>query len=124
MSHGAPPTRAEKDSLVLHTVGGLVLGLDNLCLLAPDDAVALGPASEILLVVDETEDNVAGCTGSEEESSAKVGEGVRVVCKVLGLKGVDCRQPHHASPREVEAVVVVADVNGAKVPIPEVSAQP
>lgn len=41
----------------------------------------------------------------------------RILGEVLSLQGVDCGQPDDAAPREVESEMVVADVDGAEVPV-------
>lgn len=117
VTDNSPPSRAQKNSLVLLSIGSVVLGLDDLGLLSPDDAVSLGLTSEILLVVDKAEDDVSEGSGSEKDGSSHIGEIVGIAGKVLSLESVGSGQPDHGSPSKVESVVVVANVNGAEVPV-------
>lgn len=90
--------------------------LDHLGLAAPDIALAPSAPCEILLVVNGAEEDVARQSGGEDHGRGGVREVVRVPCEVLSLKCVDGREPDHRPPGEVEAVVVVADVDCAEVP--------
>lgn len=112
-----PVTGAEEERLVGLAVGGDEGGADDLGGLAPDHALAVSRADDILLVVDGAEDEVAGKADSENDAELNGGQVDGVADKIVRLEGVQPGQPNGITPGEVEAEVVVGDIDGAEVPV-------
>ena len=102
---------------MLHPVPGLELAPNKPRLLPPNHAIALRPSYQILLVIDATKQNVPPNPEAEDERSRGPGEVDGVAREILDLQGVHGRQPGRGTPGKVEAKVVVADVDGAYVPV-------
>lgn len=113
----SPPARAQQNAVMLESILGAILDMYNLRFLAPKHAISLGATDEILLVIDRAEQNISSNTGACQENGPEVGENDWVDCQVLGLKSVNTWEPDNGSPSEVEAKVVMANIDSAKVPI-------
>lgn len=97
-------------------IRSLVSGPDNLCLLSPDHALAIGTSDNVFLIIDGAEYHISRDTNRQDSSRSCVREINRVAGKVLRLESVDCRKPDHGTPSKVESVVVVANIDGAEIP--------
>ena len=85
-------------------------------MLTPDVALALGLPHHVLLVVDRSEHPVAAPTQRQHGQQCGCGQLHGIVAQVQRLQRVRHRQEDSVSPGEVEAEVVVRDVDGAQVP--------
>lgn len=112
-----PVTGAEEERLVGLAIGGDEGGADDLGGLAPDHALSVGRTDDIFLVVDGAEDEVAGEADGENKAELDRGQVDGVADEVVRLEGVQPGQPDGITPGEVEAEVVVGDINGAEVPV-------
>jgi len=83
-----PVSRAQQQRLVGLAIRGDERGADDLGGLAPDHALAVGGADNILLVVDGAEDEVSSEANGEDESKLERGQVNGVANQVVGLEGV------------------------------------
>ena len=98
-------------------VFGPVRATDVLGLGAPDCGVAVGRSHDVFLMVGGPEYTVA-CEAEEgQEGSLPVGQVNGIAGKILGLDGVDGGDQGHGAPAQVVAEMVMADVDGAKIPV-------
>ncbi len=101
-------------------MGEAVLGLESagdvFSLFAPDLALAVRAADQILLLIHDAEEHVASQASERDQSCAQRRQFDGVACEVLCLYAVYCGEPSRRAPGQVEAKMIVADVDGAKVP--------
>lgn len=83
-----PVTGAEQQRLVGLAVRGHERGADHLGGLAPDHALAVGRADNVLLVVNRAEDKVSGVSDSEDQSKVERAQIDGVAHKVVRLESV------------------------------------
>ena len=113
----APPARAKKQRFTHRAVLRLVAAFNVIRLAAPDGAVPDRAARKAFLSVDGLEDGEAAETSCEDGEGGGRREGDRVAGEVLRLESVHCGQPGGGAPGEVEAEVVVLDVDCVDVPV-------
>lgn len=74
-------------------------------------------ADKVFLVVCEPEENVAENSCAENCVENLGWEINRVISEILCLCGINIRQPYGRSPSEVEAVMVVYDIDRIEIPM-------
>ncbi len=87
-----------------------------LSLLSPDVAPAISTTNQVFLVIYRSEEYITSKPSGKGYRCSQRRQLDRVACKILRLQGVNCRQPDHGAPGQIEAEVVVAHVNGTEVP--------
>ena len=102
---------------MLHPITRLELRTDEACFATPNDTIAFGATHKVLLVIHAAEKHVASDSKTKNHGSLEPRELKRVTCEILHLQRVHGRKPRGRAPGEVEAKVVMANVNGANVPI-------
>ncbi len=117
MSRQPPVPGTQQQAVMLQAVFRLILHPQNSGGRTPEGAIALGATNEIFLVVDAAEEDVAAETGGEDSDGLEVREDDGVAGEVLRLEGVDTGEPDEGAPREIEAEMVVADIDGSEVPV-------
>lgn len=113
----APPSRAEKQAIMFQSVLRPVLDAENFCFGAPYLALSLGSAAQVLLVINAPENGVPTDTSDGDCSSLQRRQDDWISGKILGLEGVHAGEPDDAAPCKIESEMIVADIDGAKIPI-------
>lgn len=113
----APPTTAEKKTLMDHTVRCLVGRANDLGFLTPDHDIAVGRSNKVFLMVGGSKDVVTcqakHCDGDGRES----GQIDLVIVQVLSLQRVHQWKPYKVAPGEIEAHVIVCNIDGPEIPV-------
>ena len=103
---------------MLFAVRSLVLGHNVLCGLAPYQALSLTKrrSEPVFFIVGNSENRISHQANAENNSQICLGDWGRVHAEILRLDGVRRGQKAETAPGEIEAVVVVGNVDGAQVP--------
>lgn len=112
-----PVTGAQQQGLMGLSIRCNEGGADDFGGLAPDHTLAVGGANNVLLVVDGAEDEVSNVSDSKDKGKLDRSQVDGVANEVVRLEGVQPGQPNGITPGQVEAKVVVGNVDGAQVPI-------
>lgn len=102
---------------MVHSVRRLIGNLDHFCWLAPDPTLTVGTSRYVFLMVNAPEENVAADPHGKDGKAVRILKDNRVDGEVLGLERVHGWEPDKGAPCEVEAEVIMADVNGAEIPV-------
>ena len=102
---------------MLHSIARLELGTDKTCFTAPNDTVTLGATYQILLMIHTAEKRVASNSRAKDQGGREPRELKRMTCEILYLQRVHGWKPCGRAPGKIEAKVIMANVNGANVPI-------
>lgn len=87
-------TRKQKQSLMIAPISRLEMATHDLSFLAPDIAIAVRTAHNILLEVDRAEERIAGDSNGENQRSSQRRELHWITREVLRLERVHGREPH------------------------------
>jgi hypothetical protein len=83
---------------VLQTIVGSILDVEDLGRRSPEVTISLRSANKVFLVIDRAEDNVAAGACEENRGCLEGGPYDGISGEVLGLEGVNSRQPCANSP--------------------------
>ena len=111
----SPPARKQEERGLFLAVSSDVLSRQTLGWLAPDFALALAAAKELLLPVGLVVDVDARQAEDEQEGRERQTHVIRVVHQVIRVARIQRWHPDQTSPANVEARTVVLNVHGAHV---------
>jgi len=117
VSRKAPPSRAQKDTIMLYPITCSVFYSNNFSWRTPQLAVAVRTTHEVFLMIDGSKQNVATDSSCQNCQGQGVWEDDRVSSKVLCLESIHPRKPDNGSPCQVKSKVIMTDVDSAKIPI-------
>lgn len=98
------------------TVRGLVRRANILRGLTPNETVSIGPAHAVFLIVYGPEQGIP-CDAREEDGGEEKGTGVGgIKAEILCLESVGRGEEAEATPGQVEAVMIMSDIDSTEVP--------
>lgn len=116
MASEPPPSGVQQNGFVLSTIFGPICTPHVLWWLAPYIATSVAGTYNVFLVVGGTENDVASETQDQSHYSIWRGEVLGIPSQVLALDCVNVRKRSHRAPAEIEAKVIVTNVEGFEVP--------
>lgn len=117
VSRHPPPARSQQETGVLLAIAGVVLAANKLCRSSPDAGLALLRTNMVALIVCRTKDGITKQSKSENTRSLASRQVSGVAGEILSLQGVEGGQECRISPGQHESKVVVANVDGPRVPV-------
>lgn len=117
VSRHPPPARSQQETGVLLAITGVVLAANKLCRSSPDAGLALLRTNMVALIVCRTKDGITKQSKSENTRSLASRQVSGVAGEILSLQGVEGGQECRISPGQHESKVVVANVDGPRVPV-------
>lgn len=119
MAGKSPPSGSQKVGVLFLRVSSSIRRQNVPSRLPPDRTLSIRlhrNPEVIFLVVDRTEDQVAGQANEENGRTSPPGQAYWIVGQVDTLKSVHEGKPARVTPRQVEAKVVVSYVDCAQIP--------
>lgn len=98
-------------------IRSLISGADEAGLASPNHTIALGAADEVLLVVDGAKNDISSHSHRQYQRSMKPRQVDRMTGEILDLERVHGRKPRSRAPSEVEAEVIMTNIDGSKIPV-------